>query len=250
MSVQKLRRRVRTVIGDQNVTRLRRLLAGTAGVNLTMLARIHGTDKAGAHSYTPLYERHLRSLRRHPIKLLEIGIGGPSSTWGGASLRMWRDYFPRAEVHGLDILDKDIAEPRICVHKGDQSDEAVLHDLASRCGPFDVIIDDGSHVGEHIRASFGALFSDHLNPGGFYVIEDMATSYLPEYGGGPVGSAGTSVELVKSLVDDVNRKSWQTGSEGRAVAELHVYEQIAFIRKAALTVDLVDVSGDDCPAPS
>jgi hypothetical protein len=54
----------------------------------------------------------------------------------------------------------------------------------------------------------------------------MATAYDPQYGGGPVGHPGTSVELVKSLVDDVN-------VEPRPVAALHVYEQIAFIEKSS-----------------
>lgn len=57
-----------------------------------------------------------------------------------------------------------------------------------------------------------------------YVIEDMATAYNPHYGGGPPGHPGTSVALVKSLIDDVN-------IDPRVVAAVHVYEQIAFIEK-------------------
>jgi hypothetical protein len=198
--------------------------------NLRMLARIYWTDKAGNHSYIPLYERHLRSLRHRRVKLLEIGIGGYDiPTWGGASLRMWRDYFRRGEIHGVDIYYKVIDEPRIHVHQGHQADMEFLHGLGRDCGPFDVIIDDGSHIANDIRVSFEVLFK-YLNPGGWYVVEDMGTAYDAAFGGGPPGHPGTSAALVKQLVDDVNQASIANGTSSQ-VAELHVYEQIAFIQR-------------------
>jgi hypothetical protein len=173
------------------------------------------------------YERHLRHLRRGPVRLLEIRIGGyESPTWGGASLRMWLDHFPRGEIHGVDSNEKAIDEPGIRIHRGDQSGDEFMRALGREHGPFDVIVDDGSHINAHVRASFGAMFEDHLRPGGLYVIEDMATAYDPRCGGGPPGHPGTSVELVRRLIDAVN-------VEPRAVAAVHVYEQIAFIEEAA-----------------
>jgi hypothetical protein len=227
-----MRSKIRVRIGDHRIIRVQRMLAPAVRRNLTALARVYLSDKGGFHSYTRHYQQHLAEFRRRPIRLLEIGVGGyDSPTWGGASLRMWRDYFRRGEIHGLDIEEKRIDEPRIHIHRGDQSDQAFLHDLAGRYGPFDIVIDDGSHVNAHIRASFEALFVDHLNPGGFYIVEDMSTAYLPEYGGGPPGHRGTSVELVQSLVNDVNRQHW-AGESARPVHSLHIYEKIAFIRRA------------------
>ena len=55
---------------------------------------------------------------------------------------------------------------------GDQNDPAILNEMATRHGPFDIIIDDGSHVGEHIITSFRALFPD-LTANGLYAIEDL-----------------------------------------------------------------------------
>jgi hypothetical protein len=218
--------RLRRRLGDREIVRAQRLAAPAFRRSLTALAVVHWSDKAGAHRYTQYYERHLRHLRRRPIVLLEIGVGGyDSPTWGGASLRMWRDYFFRGEIHGLDIYEKRIDEPRIHVHRGDQCDQRFMEDLGARFGPFDVIVDDGSHRNDDIRASFAALFARHLRPHGFYVIEDMATAYNPQYGGGPPGHPGTSVELVKSLIDAVN-------VEPRQVAAVHAYEQLAFIEKA------------------
>jgi hypothetical protein len=217
----------RRIVGERTIVRVQRLVARPFGRRLTILGRIYWTDKAYLHRYTQHYERHLCHLRRRPVRLLEIGIGGGDSpTWGGASLRMWQDYFPRGEIHGLDINEKQVEEKRIHVHRGDQSDREFMRRLGRIQGPFDIIIDDGSHINAHIRASFDALFEDHLQPGGYYVIEDMETAYNPSYGGGPPGSPGTSAQLVKGLIDEVN-----VGS--RPVAAIHVYEQIVFIERAS-----------------
>ena len=76
--------------------------------NLNALGILWGTDKAcGHHGYTSYYARHLRAKRRVITCVLEIGIGGyrdPSG--GGNSLRMWRSYFPRATIYGLDLYAK------------------------------------------------------------------------------------------------------------------------------------------------
>jgi hypothetical protein len=218
--------KLRELIGDRAVIRVQRLVAPAFRRNLTALAIIYWSDKAGGHRYTRQYERHLRHRRRRAVRLLEIGIGGyDSPTWGGASLRMWRDYFPRGDIHGLDINEKRIDEPRIRIHRGDQSDEEFMRCLGREHGPFDIIVDDGSHKNEDVRVSFAALFRHYLAPGGLYVIEDMATAYDPHYGGGAPGHPGTSIELVKSLIDDVN-------VHPRRVAAVHVYEEIAFIEKS------------------
>jgi hypothetical protein len=184
-----------------------------------------------SHSYTPIYQQHFQHLQYRPITLLEVGVGGDSPTWGGASLRMWRDFFPRGQIHGVDIAEKRIDETRIHIHRGDQSDRAFLRDLARQHGPFDIIIDDGSHINAHIRTTFEVLFVEHLRPGGTYVIEDMATAYLPELGGGKPGYPKTSVELVKDLIDDVNRNYWKDRA-ARPVSAVHVFEQLALIEKA------------------
>jgi hypothetical protein len=218
--------KVRAILGDRAIVRAQRLVARPFRRNLTALGRVYWTDKTYLHCYTHHYQQHLQDFRGRSIRLLEIGIGGDSPTWGGASLRMWRDYFPLGEIHGLDINDKQIDEPRIFIHRGDQSDEDFMRSLGREHGPFDVIIDDGSHVNAHIQSSFAALFRDYLRPNGIYAIEDMATAYNPTFGGGPPGSLGTSVELVKSMIDAVNL-------EPGLVAAVHAYEQIAFIQKSS-----------------
>jgi hypothetical protein len=158
--------------------------------------------------------------------VLEIGIGGyQDPVSGGNSLYMWRSYFRRATVYGVDIYEKRLDEyPGIVALRADQSDPRSLQRIIATCPVFDVIIDDGSHIGEHVVTSFTELFPA-LRPGGFYVIEDLESSYLPELGGGPVGAENTALALARSLLDDLHIGP-------RAVASIHVYPGIAFIEKA------------------
>ncbi|GDY32014.1 hypothetical protein GTS_36470 [Gandjariella thermophila] len=199
------------------------------------------SDKwGGLHWFTPHYERHFGGLRHERLRILEIGIGGfEGRSTGGGSLLMWRRYFPRAVVFGMDIFDKSgLDQPRIKTLRGDQNNADWLTGIAREYGPFDIIIDDGSHINEHVLHSFSVLF-EHLRTGGTYVIEDMWTSYCPGYGGDDAAVAGpsTSVGLVKKLVDALHHEEHHVAAgvaaEGVAskVAGLHVYRNLAFIDK-------------------
>ena len=115
--------------------------------SLLEIGREPGTDQAGAHSYIGAYEHHLGQLRDRPIVLLEIGIGGHfDPQMAGASLRIRKGYFPQGRIVGMDIRDwSGIAEDRISIVQGNQADAERLEAIAREHGPFDVIIDDGSH---------------------------------------------------------------------------------------------------------
>lgn len=187
------------------------------------LAILFDTDKGPhRHRYTERYRELLGPRRTKIESVLEIGIRK------GASLRMWRRYLPAAAIVGIDLhLPRDLSLPGVEMYAGDQSDAAFLRTVSDRHGPFDLVIDDGSHVARHIQASFEVLFPT-VRPGGWYVIEDLETAYVEEvYEGGPPGTPGTAAELVKGLVDRT-----QSRSGLRDVEELHVFEGIAFIRKA------------------
>jgi len=214
-------------------------------VDLGDLAIRFGTDKWGAwHWYTRHYQRHFGPLRHDALRILEIGIGGYADpAAGGGSLRMWKNYFPRAIVYGMDIYDKTgIEEPRIHTVVGSQADSAFLANFAEENGPFDIIIDDGSHLNEHVLISFEALFP-HVRPGGWYVIEDMQTAYWPQYGGSSTGQAGegTSVGLVKQLLDGLeyqessHPRGHQPSYADRHVVGVHSYHNMCFIEKGSNT---------------
>ena len=158
-----------------------------------------GTDKSSKiHNYCEKYEKYLPFDRSASISILEIGV------LGGASLKMWSEYFPNASILGVDI-NKDCnqyASGNISIEIGSQTDADFLKQVVEKYGPFDLIIDDGSHMQSHVVFSFNCLF-EHLKPQGIYVVEDAACSYWKKYEGG-LNRIGTSVEYFKKLVDAVN----------------------------------------------
>jgi len=206
--------------------------------SLRTIALEKGTDKEGAHSYADAYERHFGHLRSEPITLLEIGIGGYADPGrGGASLRMWKEYFPFARIVGLDIEDKSgLAEDRITILTGDQGDKEFLDRIALQHGPFDIIIDDGSHRSKHVIASFGALFP-HLTENGIYAIEDLQTSYWETYGGSSgLDRRRTSMTMLQSLVDGLNYAEfdlsfYEPTYTDEWVRSMTFYHNLAFIQK-------------------
>jgi SAM-dependent methyltransferase len=149
--------------------------------------------------YFPVYERYLSRFRQSPVRVLEIGV------WHGGSLQMWKRYFGEyASLVGVDIDPRcrDYVEDGIEIEIGDQSDPAFWCRVIDTHGDFDIVIDDGSHVAEHQRASFLSLWP-HLRDLGVYVVEDCHTAYWPDYGGG-VRHPASFIEFAKEKVDELN----------------------------------------------
>ena len=175
--------------------------------NLEKLAGIHGSDKKFGHNYIPLYERFLQPIRKKTRSMLEIGIGGyDNPEHGGESLRIWKYYFPNAQIFGLDIYEKRLPKiDRVHIFQGSQTDAEVLDSIHKQAGDFDVIIDDGSHRSPHVIATFELLFPK-LKEGGCYVVEDTQTSYWPQYEGSGLENkdASTTCNYFKELTDGLN----------------------------------------------
>jgi hypothetical protein len=135
----------------------------------------HGTDKASdRHNYLRHYAELLSPWRDDPISVLEIGV------FNGASLATWRDYFLRGTIIGLDIDPTAVQYDdgsRVHVRIGSQADPEFLAAVAAEYGPFQAILDDGSHNGDDQKISFEALYPSLL-PGGLYIVEDLHTSYF------------------------------------------------------------------------
>src|SRR6185369_15852500 len=108
---------------------------------LCELAQKYGTDKYPW--YTPFYDLLLRDRRDSVRRVLEIGIGTPEAMSHvpnykpGASLRMWRDYFPNAAIVGIDIV------PSVCFR-----DVRIVTGIRIIPEIYDLIVDDGSHEPE------------------------------------------------------------------------------------------------------
>ncbi len=138
-------------------------------------AHRHHTDKSSLdHNYLQWYERFLAPLRDEPVTILEIGV------FGGESLRMWRDYFQRGRIVGMDI------DPACAQHAGDRieiviGDSGNLDDLARAVsrGPFDVINDDGGHAPQDQVTAYYTLLPS-VKPGGLYILEDVMVASVGE----------------------------------------------------------------------
>jgi hypothetical protein len=150
--------------------------------------------------YLPLYDRYFGPFRnefvgvgghRRPLRFLEIGV------FRGGSLEVWRRFFgPDAVIAGIDIdpacarFDGVAAMVRI----GSQDDPEFLRQVVAEMGGVDAVLDDGSHVASHQRASFGTLFP-LLSESGVYMIEDTHTAYWPGWHEGGLRRRGTAIEF-------------------------------------------------------
>ena len=177
-------------------------------MSLTELAEEFGSDKWGVHRYTPHYERHLTGLRERATLVLELGIGGYArEKQGGASLKMWKWFFPGAQIVGVDIEDKSFVDQRrITSYLGSQTDRALMEQIVRDHGAPTLVVDDGSHRPQDVVDSFAILFP-LLADGGLYVIEDLQTTYWPQWGGNlDPDDPSPSMAMVRRLVDGLNHE--------------------------------------------
>lgn len=170
---------------------------------LSRLCDLYGSDKGHvatgptpyswpSHNYADFYEMIFGHCRNTIASVLECGMGtnnpGLPSSMGvdgkpGASLRVWRDYFPNAEIIGIDIDSKILfQEERISTYQVDQtSSESIRAFLDQIPGTeFDVILDDGLHKFSAGRTLFENTIH-RLKPDGVYLIEDVSQIDLSKY---------------------------------------------------------------------
>ena len=194
--------------------------------------------------YFDIYHRHFAAYRERPVTLVEFGV------YHGGSLQMWKHYFgPQARIVGVDIdpactaLEEEQVEIRI----GDQGDAEFLERLCSDVGAFDICIDDGGHLMRQQIVTFEQMFP-RLAAGGTYLVEDLHTSYWPEYGGGyrrpaawlGLGKPRTFIEYAKDFIDAVH--AWHSRDPGRhrvsdltrSARALHFYDSVLVIEKGVV----------------
>jgi hypothetical protein len=164
---------------------------------INILCDKYGSDKGevssennpyywASHNYADIYDLLFR-LRRNDVQLvLECGLGTNNPDLissmeingkPGASLRLWRDYFPKAQIIGIDI-DSDIlfSDDRIETYQCDQTSSESIENfckLASlSAASVDIIIDDGLHE-FHAGKSLFESMNKYLTKDGMYIIEDV-----------------------------------------------------------------------------
>lgn len=138
----------------------------------------YGTGKYYPHRYDRYYSIFLDKLKNKKFTLCEIGVDE------GASLAAWRDYFPKANIIGVDCDTQRCTylkpSKRIKLVHGSQSTMQGINNIIEDIGKCDVIIDDGSHHPVHMFNTFINLFDKSLNYGGIYIIEDIECHYWRE----------------------------------------------------------------------
>lgn len=194
-------------------------------VSLRKAAELHRPQKT--EHLIDIYEPYFTSLRGEPVSLFEIGVKD------GSSLRMWRTYFRDGQIFGLDIKEKSRKheEERVRIFIGDQKDPVLLDQVADEGGPFDIVLDDGSHQAEDQQQTLRHLWP-HVKPGGFYVMEDVHTSYKPG-GRWEMGwrVAGTTMEFIKGLLDDVHAADHGQPQVLEDLEFVHLYYRTVVLRK-------------------
>lgn len=146
-----------------------------------------GTDKASDHhGYLDFYQKN---LPKNPKRLLEVGVQG------GESIAMWREYYPKAEIVGIDITEPLDIEGATCL-KINSNDVYELKKL----GKFDLIIDDGSHRMLDQQVFMQFALDNMLSDNGVFVMEDLHTSkWGAEWFD---GAAHTTADVIKSMEDE------------------------------------------------
>ncbi len=133
------------------------------------------------HPFTPTYYELLKDKIDTTKKVLEIGIGYREMAlkWRdyqtGASLLMWREFFPNAQIYGIDILPNALYnDERIESFLCDQTKKEDLENLIKKIvSDVDLIVDDGSHKTEDQIFSCLTLMPI-VNKNVIYIVEDAS----------------------------------------------------------------------------
>ncbi len=182
--------------------------------------------------YFEVYHTFFQKYVGSSVRILEIGV------CKGGSLQMWRDYFgEKATIVGIDIDAgcKEFEEGNIHICIGSQADRDFLLKVSEKWGPFDIVLDDGSHEMSHQILTFETLFP-LLNENGVFICEDCHSSYSSRYNGG-YKKNDTFIEYSKNFADCVNSQfiDWDKMQElpfyADYVKACHYYDSMVVVEK-------------------
>ena len=212
------------------------------------------SDKIFWHRYLPFYELYFERLA-DAAWVMEYGVDR------GASIAYLSRRFEHAQVVGCDIIEPRPEWPRsprisyATVDQGSRSSLAGL--LAGFPGPYDLVIEDGSHRPEHQANCLVATLC-HVRGGGLYILEDLHTSH-PEYRPRERSTRdrvncyhlllafehlrARRVELTDDVAQSLSRKSLFTETE---VRDLYArIASVALYRRAALPLRCFRCGSDE-----
>lgn len=194
-----------------------------------------------------------------PVRLLELGV------CAGHSLATWQEYlearFRESHIVAVDLdlqaykqhlavlQEKGFAAERVSVLEANLwtlGFGAALDQALESGAPFDLIVDDASHIDEEVAAAFDRLFFDELlglAPGGVYIVLDTQASYR---------SNASHLAFFKQLADEMQWAGTtvvsaeqlelfvaHTGSKVEAWVEaVEFHRGLVLVRKRGLRTDL------------
>lgn len=212
-------------------------------MELNNLCLKFGTDKSNLlHNYSERYENYFSPIKKKELKILEIGVQN------GYSLKTWEEYFENSLIYGIDLKDcSHINSDRIKTIVCNQTDLQKLESINSQYGPFDIIIDDGSHFSRDMKKTFDFLFP-LLKENGLYVVEDLHCCYWDNFSPNDT----EFMDRLKQLLDITNSNGkcglaeikniesdsfYQQNKLGKLdwwesnIEYIHLYRSIVFIKK-------------------
>lgn len=130
------------------------------------------TDKN--NTYLDLYDSLFLEKKRSTQNILEIGIGK------GGSIKLWYDYFPNAQIYGLDSMQiNDVwnmiqysSRIPLLTSINAYDETFVMENFYSKNKNFDIIIDDGSHQLKD-AIQFIQLYAPLLTHDGTLIVEHV-----------------------------------------------------------------------------
>ncbi len=183
--------------------------------------------------YFEIYDTFFSKFKNRKIRFLEIGV------YKGGSMQMWKEYFGKGStIVGIDIDDscKEYEEEHVHICIGSQADREFLEQVSKEYGPFDIILDDGSHQMEHQIITFETLFP-LLKENGIFICEDCHCAYSARYGGA-YKKEGTFIEYSKNFADYVNSQFIDFDEKDKLpfyaddIKACHYYDSMVVVEKA------------------
>lgn len=148
---------------------------------LAELADPNRTDKNTLHSYLDTYEKLLSGKKESAKNVLEVGI------YRAGSIKMWHDYFPNAQVYGLDIMHyndvwdgvKNNNRITLFTSTDAYNQDFFNNHFLSKNIKCDFMLDDGPHTLESMKA-FIIMYSKLMTDDGILIVEDVqAGDWIP-----------------------------------------------------------------------
>lgn len=124
------------------------------------------TDKYDLGYINEFYSQMFEPIKEKTEAVLEIGI------YHGNSIKLWRDYFTNAVIHGIDVnyckaLEN---ENRIITSYANAYDANFVSTIPDE--HFDVVIDDGPHTFDSMVFFLGN-YLPKVKRGGLLILEDI-----------------------------------------------------------------------------